>query len=93
MLQNSFVNILKNSEFHKIFCIFQLGRYTEKHPRNNKDSNPPIPPSTEKWSEISSIWEENSLWYYGCCLCVWWIEKTKESCIIFKDKKYLKSFL
>ena len=21
--------------------------YTEKHPRNNKDSNPPIPPSTE----------------------------------------------
>jgi hypothetical protein len=39
-----YIIILKKAEPH-----------TEKHPRNNKDLNPPVPPSREEWAQISQI--------------------------------------
>ncbi len=28
-----------------------LSSYTAKHPKNNKDFNPPVPSSTEEWTK------------------------------------------
>jgi len=46
-----YISRLKNAyigDKQQLFARIIFNRLTEKHPRNNKDSEPPIPPTTEK---------------------------------------------
>lgn len=50
-----FIVIMYIASLIYIIILKKAEPHTEKHPRNNKDLNPPVPPSREEWAQISQI--------------------------------------